>query len=57
MDILLTMDILLIAGLVLTDVGLYLMDGLGQPALLHLVPRTLGYILKLASDEDSIKPV
>ncbi|XP_026437704.1 signal peptide peptidase-like 2 [Papaver somniferum] len=34
-------------GLILTDVGLYLMDGLGQPALLYLVPCTLGLIVIL----------
>ncbi|KAI3913354.1 hypothetical protein MKW92_047862, partial [Papaver armeniacum] len=34
-------------GLILADVGLYLMDGLGQPALLYLVPCTLGLIVIL----------
>ncbi|RZC67778.1 hypothetical protein C5167_011469 [Papaver somniferum] len=34
-------------GPILTDVGLYLMDGLGQPALLYLVPCTLGLIVIL----------
>ncbi|KAI3907506.1 hypothetical protein MKW92_003545 [Papaver armeniacum] len=34
-------------GLVLTYVGLYLMDGHGQPALLYLVPCTLGVIIVL----------
>ncbi|KAI3841505.1 hypothetical protein MKX03_031118, partial [Papaver bracteatum] len=34
-------------GLILTDVGLYLMDGLGQPALLYLVPCTLGLMVIL----------
>ncbi|KAI3887059.1 hypothetical protein MKW92_047992 [Papaver armeniacum] len=32
---------------ILADVGLYLMDGLGQPALLYLVPCTLGLIVIL----------
>jgi signal peptide peptidase-like protein 2B len=31
-----------ISGLFLTYLGLYLMDGHGQPALLYLVPCTLG---------------
>ncbi|KAI3931272.1 hypothetical protein MKX01_040189 [Papaver californicum] len=34
-------------GLILTYVGLYLMDGHGQPALLYLVPCTLGLIIIL----------
>ncbi|KAF9610980.1 hypothetical protein IFM89_026260 [Coptis chinensis] len=32
-------------GLFLTYLGLYLMDGHGQPALLYLVPCTLGWLL------------
>ena len=35
-------------GLFLTYVALHLMDGHGQPALLYLVPCTLGIILILA---------
>lgn len=34
--------VLQFAGLFLTYLGLYLMDGNGQPALLYLVPCTLG---------------
>uniref|UniRef100_A0A7N0T9A2 PA domain-containing protein n=1 Tax=Kalanchoe fedtschenkoi TaxID=63787 RepID=A0A7N0T9A2_KALFE len=35
-------------GLLLTYLGLYLMNGHGQPALLYLVPCTLGVIILLA---------
>lgn len=35
-------------GLFLTDVSLVLMDGHGQPALLYLVPCTLGVVILLA---------
>lgn len=34
-------------GLILTYVGLYFMDGHGQPALMYLVPCTLGLIIVL----------
>lgn len=37
---------LIVAGLFLTYLGLYLMDGHGQPALLYLVPCTLGDYIK-----------
>ncbi|KAF9610074.1 hypothetical protein IFM89_019914 [Coptis chinensis] len=36
-------------GLFLTYLGLYLMDGHGQPALLYLVPCTLGVVVILGS--------
>ncbi|KAL5711596.1 Signal peptide peptidase-like 3 [Ranunculus cassubicifolius] len=36
-------------GLFLTYLGLYLMDGHGQPALLYLVPCTLGPVVMLGS--------
>lgn len=36
-------------GLFLTYLGLYLMDGQGQPALLYLVPCTLGVVIVLGS--------
>lgn len=35
-------------GLLLTDISLVLMDGHGQPALLYLVPCTLGVVVLLA---------
>lgn len=39
------MTLHLLAGLFLTYLGLFLMDGHGQPALLYLVPCTLGKIM------------
>ncbi|KAI3839810.1 hypothetical protein MKW98_010115 [Papaver atlanticum] len=42
-------------GLVLTDVGLYLMDGHGQPALLYLVPCTLGLMVILGRVRGELK--
>ncbi|KAF9610075.1 hypothetical protein IFM89_019915 [Coptis chinensis] len=40
-------------GLFLTYLGLYLMDGHGQPALLYLVPCTLGVVVILGSIRES----
>lgn len=42
-------------GLFLTYLGLYLMDGHGQPALLYLVPCTLGLIIILSSLRGELK--
>lgn len=38
------------AGLLITYVALNLMDGHGQPALLYIVPFTLGKFLNLLSE-------
>lgn len=38
------MDVILVPGLGFTYLGLYLMNGNGQPALLYLVPCTLGNV-------------
>lgn len=43
------MDGFLTIGLFFTYLGLYLMDGHGQPALLYLVPCTLGNYLYFSS--------
>ncbi|KAL1827079.1 hypothetical protein ACET3Z_005491 [Daucus carota] len=42
-------------GLICTYVGLYLMDGHGQPALLYLVPSTLGTIVGLSLKRGELK--
>ncbi|KAK9288813.1 hypothetical protein L1049_017278 [Liquidambar formosana] len=42
-------------GLILTYIGLYLMDGHGQPALLYLVPCTLGLIVILGLVRGELK--
>ncbi|XP_047317199.1 signal peptide peptidase-like 2 [Impatiens glandulifera] len=42
-------------GLILTYLGLYLMDGYGQPALLYLVPCTLGFAVILALFRGELK--
>ncbi|GAV82895.1 PA domain-containing protein/Peptidase_A22B domain-containing protein [Cephalotus follicularis] len=42
-------------GLFLTYLGLYLMDGHGQPALLYLVPCTLGLAVVLGSMRGELK--
>ncbi|KAK1356291.1 signal peptide peptidase-like 3 [Heracleum sosnowskyi] len=42
-------------GLICTYIGLYLMDGHGQPALLYLVPSTLGTIVGLGIKRDELK--
>ncbi|CAL1401023.1 unnamed protein product [Linum trigynum] len=42
-------------GLLVTYVALYLMDGHGQPALLYIVPFTLGTILTLAKKRGELQ--
>ncbi|KAK8556339.1 hypothetical protein V6N12_002746 [Hibiscus sabdariffa] len=42
-------------GLFFTYLGLYLMNGNGQPALLYLVPCTLGVIVVLALIRGDLK--
>uniref|UniRef100_A0A6N2MYP7 Uncharacterized protein n=1 Tax=Salix viminalis TaxID=40686 RepID=A0A6N2MYP7_SALVM len=42
-------------GLFLTYIGLYLMDGHGQPALLYLVPCTLGLCVLLGLVRGELK--
>ncbi|KAJ4967823.1 hypothetical protein NE237_014524 [Protea cynaroides] len=42
-------------GLFLTYLGLYLMDGHGQPALLYLVPCTLGTVVALSLKRGELK--
>ncbi|MBA0599770.1 hypothetical protein Gorai_005976 [Gossypium raimondii] len=44
-----------LAGLFLTYLGLYLMNGNGQPALLYLVPCTLGVTVVLAAIRGDLK--
>ncbi|PPR82488.1 hypothetical protein GOBAR_AA38225 [Gossypium barbadense] len=44
-----------IAGLFFTYLGLYLMNGNGQPALLYLVPCTLGVTVVLAAIRGDLK--
>ncbi|CAB4300389.1 unnamed protein product [Prunus armeniaca] len=44
-----------IAGLLITYVALNLMDGHGQPALLYIVPFTLGTLLTLAQMRGDLK--
>lgn len=44
-----------VSGLFLTYLGLYLMNGHGQPALLYLVPCTLGTCVLLASVRGELK--
>lgn len=43
------------SGLFLTYLGLYLMQGHGQPALMYLVPCTLGLIVALSAVRDDLK--
>lgn len=42
-------------GLFFTYLGLYLMDGHGQPALLYLVPCTLGFAVILGAARRELK--
>ncbi|KAE9615612.1 putative peptidase A22B, signal peptide peptidase [Lupinus albus] len=42
-------------GLIITYLGLYLMNGNGQPALLYLVPCTLGLVIILGLIRGELK--
>lgn len=43
------------SGLFLTYLGLYLMQGHGQPALMYLVPCTLGLLVALSAVRGDLK--